>query len=127
MTIEAGDLIDFAVLAKAFGDEHERTYGHQAEAEEVESVALRAVATVVVDKTTAAAAPERVEARTRAAFFGADHGRVEVDVIGRAGLGAEPRSGPLIVEEYDATCVVPPGWSAALDADGNIVLHREGS
>ena len=127
MTVEADDPIDFAALAKAFGDEHERTYGHQAEAEEVESVALRAVATVVVEKTTAAFAPTGAEKRTRAAFFGADHGLVEIDVIGRARLGAEPRSGPLIVEEYDATCVVPPGWSAALDTDGNIVLEREGA
>jgi len=26
------------------------------------------------------------------------------------------------VEEYDATCVVPPGARAALDAHGNIVI-----
>jgi hypothetical protein len=32
------------------------------------------------------------------------------------------------VEEYDATCVVPPAVKAALDAYGNIVLElpREG-
>src|SRR5688500_19809005 len=35
---------DFERLARAFGHEHERTYGHQAEQEEVESVALRVVA-----------------------------------------------------------------------------------
>jgi len=33
-----------------------------------------------------------------------------------------PRAGPCIIEEYDATCVVPPGASAALDALGNIVI-----
>jgi len=27
------------------------------------------------------------------------------------------------VEEYDATCVVPPGARAALDAHGNIVIE----
>jgi N-methylhydantoinase A len=35
---------------------------------------------------------------------------------------AKPRSGPLIVEEYDATCVVPPGARAELDAGGNIII-----
>ena len=30
------------------------------------------------------------------------------------------REGPLIVEEYDATCVVPPGCRATLDSLGNI-------
>jgi N-methylhydantoinase A len=35
---------------------------------------------------------------------------------------AKPRSGPLIVEEYDATCVIPPGARAELDAGGNIII-----
>jgi len=35
---------------------------------------------------------------------------------------AKPRSGPLIVEEYDATCVVSPGARAELDAGGNIII-----
>ncbi len=121
----AADGIDLAALAAAFGDEHERTYGHQAEMEEVESVALRVVATVAVDKTPAAAAPEIGEARRRAAFFGPDHGLVEIDVIGRGRLRARARAGPLIIEEYDATCVVPPGWTAALDRDHNIILTRK--
>jgi N-methylhydantoinase A len=38
-------------------------------------------------------------------------------------LRREPRAGPLIVEEYDATTVVPPGCRAALDADGNIDIQ----
>jgi N-methylhydantoinase A len=35
---------------------------------------------------------------------------------------AKPRSGPLIVEEYDATCVIAPGARAELDAGGNIII-----
>ena len=42
-------------------------------------------------------------------------------MLTRADLGAG-RAGPLIVEEYDATCVVPPGARAELDAAGNIVI-----
>jgi N-methylhydantoinase A len=44
-------------------------------------------------------------------------------VIRRADL-ASPRSGPIIVEEYDATCMVLPGWRASLDAARNILLER---
>ena len=33
-----------------------------------------------------------------------------------------PRAGPVIIEEYDTTCVVPPRAKAALDAYGNIVI-----
>ena len=32
------------------------------------------------------------------------------------------QAGPVIIEEYDATCVVPPGTTAAVDANGNIVI-----
>ena len=45
----------------------------------------------------------------------------------REALTAAPRGGPLIVEEYDATCVVPPGWTARLDAAQNIVLEKGGA
>ena len=39
-----------------------------------------------------------------------------------APISSVGRAGPLIVEEYDATCVVPPGARAELDAAGNIVI-----
>ena len=56
----------------------------------------------------------------RKAYFG-DHGWLETPVVSRADL-ATARSGPLIVEEYDSTCVVPPGARAERDAAGNIVI-----
>ena len=125
LTIAVRDNIDFISLAKDFGDEHEGTYGHKAETEEVESVALRVVASVAVEKFSGSVTSQIGEERRRAAFFGPNYGSVEVAVIGRVGLGNGPRSGPLIIEEYDATCVVPPGWTAALDREGNIVMRRE--
>ena len=36
---------------------------------------------------------------------------------------ATPHDGPCIVEEYDATCVIPPGARASLDAAGNILIR----
>jgi N-methylhydantoinase A len=46
--------------------------------------------------------------------------------VGRGDLeGGRP--GPLIVEEYDATCLVPPQAMAALDARGNIVIDLAAS
>jgi len=42
-------------------------------------------------------------------------------VLSRADL-ASARTGPLIVEEYDTTCVVPPGARAERDGAGNIVI-----
>ena len=58
---------------------------------------------------------------SRPAYFGDGHGWLETPVLSRADL-AGGRAGPLIVEEYDATCVVPPGAHAERDGAGNIVI-----
>jgi len=39
-------------------------------------------------------------------------------------LTGRPCDGPLIIEEYDATTVIPPGWRASLDAGANIMIDR---
>jgi N-methylhydantoinase A len=47
-------------------------------------------------------------------------------VRARASIGADPVTGPLLVDEYDTTVVVPPGWTARRqDATGTLVLERE--
>ncbi len=58
---------------------------------------------------------------SRKAWFGDNHGWLDTPVLGRADLSAS-RAGPLIIEEYDATCVVPPGARAERDEAGNIVI-----
>jgi hypothetical protein len=43
-----------------------------------------------------------------------------------AECNVRPRRGWLgarVVEEYDATCLVPPVWAARLDAFGNIEIR----
>ena len=70
------------------------------------------------------AAPSRAAAVTssvRKAWFGDRHGWLDTPVLGRADLSSS-RAGPLIIEEYDATCIVPPGASAERDEAGNIVM-----
>ena len=57
-------------------------------------------------------------APTRRAWF-AGSGWVETAVTDRAGLVGVTRSGPLIVQEYDATCLVPRDTTATLDSFGN--------
>ena len=45
-----------------------------------------------------------------------------VEVVPRSALASEPRRGPLIIEEFDATILVPAHAAVHLDAIGNIVL-----
>ena len=44
-------------------------------------------------------------------------------VLGRATLAGGPRSGPLVIEEAEATILVPPGATASLDATGSVILR----
>jgi N-methylhydantoinase B len=48
-----------------------------------------------------------------------------VPVCTRAALAGEARPGPLLVDEYDTTVVVPPGWTVALDAATGALLLED--
>jgi N-methylhydantoinase A len=118
-----------ATLEEAFGREYERTYGHRAGAEEpVELVNLRLVAQGVADGPRV---PDRVDVgrdggaarpAPRRAYFGSEAGWLPAPILHRADL-ATRTAGPFVVEEYDATCLVPPGAHAGLDGTGNIVIE----
>ena len=115
-------------LGRRFEREHERRYGHCFEgAYPLETVNLRLVGTVTprgARSVSALAATRSPPETERAVYFGPAAGRVSTPVIGRAGLGAEPRPGPLIVEEYEATIVVPPDCEASVDAASSIVIEE---
>jgi N-methylhydantoinase A len=61
-------------------------------------------------------------ASARLAYFGREHGLIETPVVDRIDLLGRELAGPLIVEEYDATCVVPPGWRVSLDELCNLTI-----
>jgi N-methylhydantoinase A len=125
---------DLVRIAADFNAEHHRTYGHASADAPIDVVNLKLTARAARERTNAfdplaglgngAGAPER----TRSAYFGSDCGSLAVPVISRASLlDSPPGEGPLIVEEYDSTCVVPPGCRATLDSLGtiDIVLDPE--
>ena len=60
---------------------------------------------------------------TRPAYFGPRHGLLPTPVVGRAAVGSIPSRGPLIVEEYDATTVVPPGSCIMRDDLNNLIVE----
>jgi N-methylhydantoinase A len=111
-------------IATLFAEEHERTYGFRAPAgEEVELMGLSVMARGLPDQPRL---PARIPPfgqtvpGSRRAWF-PDQGWTDTPVTDRAGLiGTIP--GPLIVQEYDATCLVPKGMTARVDQFGNIRL-----
>ena len=114
-----------AALEAAFHAEHERTYGHSSQGDPVDLINLRVVACAApqgkegfAERLKQAQAPAAGKGARQAFFAGK---LLDTPVLSRAGLKKKTR-GPLIVEEFDATCVVPPGAAAALDAHGNILI-----
>jgi N-methylhydantoinase A/oxoprolinase/acetone carboxylase beta subunit len=122
-SIDGGAL---AALRVRFEDEHERLYGVKDRAgSPVEIRALRLAALGDV----AATHSFQLEASTTGSN-GATRtidGAV-VPVRTRSSIGGAPEPGPLLVDEYDTTVVVPPGWSARRDAaTATLVLERSGN
>jgi N-methylhydantoinase A len=48
---------------------------------------------------------------------------IETPVVSRRSL-SEGAEGPLLIDEYDSTVVIPPGVRAHLDEQGNIVMEN---
>jgi N-methylhydantoinase A len=129
--VSAGPLDPAAIasLAEAFGQEHERTYGHRAGPEEpVEMVNLQIVGQGISEhpripqKLLQGQHAVKGHLPARQAYFGPQVGWLETPVLRRDNLETA-YDGPCIVEEYDATCVVPPSATACLDAYGNLLIH----
>jgi N-methylhydantoinase A len=50
---------------------------------------------------------------------------VDTPVFGRTALRpGDAFDGPAVIEQYDATTYVGPGWHARIDGFGNLVMER---
>ena len=129
--VELGDgAVDrgcLTALRDRFEDEHEQLYGVRGQpGSPVEVRAVRLAALGVSSATISfdlddALVPDRDA--TRAIATG---GVVsDVPVRARSSIGEVPEAGPLLVDEYDTTVVVPSGWSARRHpATGTLVLEQ---
>jgi N-methylhydantoinase A len=113
-------------LRRRFEEAHLTRYGHAFSGEfPVEIVNLRLVGSRppqgLAELRFAPESAPPPEGR-RDAYFGAAIGSVAAPVVTRSHLSATPRRGPLIIEEYEGTAVVPPDCTARLDATGNVLI-----
>jgi N-methylhydantoinase A len=116
-------------LLERFHAEHDRTYGFAAPGEPIECVSLR-LTTVgriakppprTLDPGETAAPKER-----RPVYFAEAGGYVECPIYDRYALPAGARvPGPAVVEEFDSTTVLHPGYTVGVDTHGNLLIERE--
>ena len=118
-----------AVIA-AFDEEHERSFGYNSPETGYQLVNVRVIARGLPETPRM---PERLELpisfssdtdSQRDVYFGPNRGWASVPITDRHSLSALKSEGPLIVEEYDSTTVVPPGWNATADQWSNIILEK---
>lgn len=116
-----------------FDERHAQIHGHAAKNQAVEVVSYRLRLRVAVPKYQPQ--PESAQAATRPISVSAKGKRklhmsgafaVEAAVYERDRLDiGVVIAGPAIVEQFDATTVIPPGWSGRVDAYRNLMLSKD--
>ena len=130
MPVAAGPIL-LDQLSTDFNVEHKRTYGHNHEAYPIELVNIRVVMSVAVhgskDLNSQALLVSRGDTRRatdmRMAYFGPEIGTLKTPVMTREDLVGHILESPVIIEEYDSTCTIPPGYSVTIDAAANIDIQ----
>lgn len=114
-----------ASLLEDFHQAHQRRFGYHHPAKKIEAVTLRLRATVAQSSPTLMRSEtgkqRKKEGRASVMFAGkAFKARVLTREHLKTGFTS---SGPLIVAEYTATTVVPPGWKMSIHRSGALVLE----
>jgi N-methylhydantoinase A len=122
LTIEADDL---DVLADRFSDEHDRRYGFRMDSEPIEIVSVRLTAMVAIDKPALKETGGASTGRTGSRGANFDGRWIDVGVFAREEMAVGTEiTGPAMVELKESTCIVRPGWRAALDDTGTLTVER---
>ena len=116
----------------SFHDKHERMYGYSMREEEVEFVnaRVRAAGRIIRPKIgrqpLQGAIPDKNSIICfREVYFGEKEGFIRTPVYIREKLKAgNVVEGPAIIEQYDTTTVIPPGWNARVDEFGSLRVMR---
>ena len=130
LTVPVASTDELDVLEEAFGQEHHRTYGYISTREPIEITTIRVLARSERSEeeleTTASLGKALYQGLSqkgsRKAYFGPEDGAVNTPLISRADLSSEPAEGPVILEEYDSTIVVPPRCRVSRDELWNVIV-----
>jgi N-methylhydantoinase A len=113
-----------------FDDRHAQIHGHAAKERPVEVVSYRLRVRVAVPKYEPRAAPPPPSPQPAAAVKGQRtislNGTITQATLyerARLDIGATI-AGAAIVEQFDATTLIPSGWIGRVDGDGNLILAR---
>ncbi len=137
VTIPGAEMTEagLAQLVRDFEDRHEQLYGIRKDPDDpVQVRALRLAALGPLPRKRRVSESEEIPPygdRTglpggrRPALFALTDGYLEAPVLTRrTEIGPDGMLGPLLIDEYDTTIVVPPGWFARRSSSGALYLTR---
>ncbi len=118
-------------LRSRFDERHAQVHGHAAKERPVELVSYRLRLRVTVPKYQ----PQEETPQPQAAIETAIKGKRDAYFDGRVPTAATlyerdrlhagaTFAGPAIVEQFDATTVIPQGWTARVDGQRNLIVER---
>ncbi len=112
-------------MKKDFNKKHKRIYGYSTnDPIFVVSLRLTAILKFKKPKIPVLKKEEKIIKTKRKVYFSEEP--VKTDIYERFSL---PHGyivkGPAIIEQYDSTTLIPPGWNAKIDKFSNIVIRRE--
>ncbi len=117
-----------SLVRARFDEQHALAHGHAARERGVEVVSYRLRVRVVVPKyqpfeeTARALGTPAIKATRRVHF---DTCAVEAAVYERDALDVGTAlNGPAVVEQFDATTAIPPGWSGRVDPMRNLIVEK---
>jgi N-methylhydantoinase A len=114
-------------LRELFEHKHEAVYGYRHAGDPLEITALRLTVTTAIAKPSfslmvGSGQKNRKETHRKVWFNDAWY---DTALLWRDKLSvSESIGGPVIIEEYDSTIVVPPGWNWSKDKDNCLIMER---
>ncbi|MFD1380307.1 hydantoinase/oxoprolinase family protein [Fodinicurvata halophila] len=123
------DAVHRQAIYEAFQRDYQTTYGYNNE-EPLEMVCLRLTAVghlenrLRFEHTKAQLEKTETSQSRRAVYFEREQGYVDTAVVSRAMIDSVPRSGPMIVETYDTTIIIPPWAQVHEDSFGSLIIER---
>ena len=114
-------------LTGAFHKEYELTFGFRLPTSAVEIVNLRVSSTVKISKPASTGfgkvrSGARKAVTKRKAYFGPDYGLLATPVMDAGAVPTSSMKGPLLIDTYDSTIVVPPDSQIKRSPKGNLVI-----
>ena len=117
-----------ADVVESFHRRHRTTYGHDNRSEPVQIVSARLSAVGLMPALAIRSEPAESGAQAlkckREVWF-RETGTVAANVYERRCMPAHMQAdGPAVIESFESTILVPPGWHAKMNADGFVLLGR---